>query len=230
MMSLFSFACVLNAQTEKWEYPIKPGSQEWRMTSYAYKVEKSQPPKEILNKWDTGTLFEYCMNYPFNLVTWMYNDPNFGFKHVYEQSSVWQEFVRRKDAVDVLVKYFETFSFERLYEIEEAYIRGIEAHKLYFLEKVVSKTDFTAYLDVAGKRKLANTILQTHLSKQNFPDRIYGYRYNSSLCALIKILESDLSNGELSLTKLRETTRDEYFVDAGMDEAIITKVFNYINR
>jgi len=140
------FSGVIYAQTEKWEYPIKLGSQEWRTTSYDYKVEKSLPPKEILNSWDTDTLFEHCMLYPFNMLAWTYNNPNAGFKRVYDQATVWHEFVRRKDAVEVLIKYFETVSFERLFEIKKLYVLGNELFELYFLEKLVSETDFTTLL------------------------------------------------------------------------------------
>ena len=64
-------ACSLYAQiaTEKkatWDYPVKPGTEEWRESSYEAKIKKSQPSKELLNSWDTETLFRYCINYLFN--------------------------------------------------------------------------------------------------------------------------------------------------------------------
>ncbi len=235
LVFIFCFiACVVNTQAqEKWDYPVKPGSEEWRIMPYNEKVEKLQPPKELVDGWDTEMLFKYCLDYPLNMVTWMYSNPNAGFKVVYEQSTVWQEFVRRKDAVEILMQYFEMLSFKRLFEIKEAYIRGNEMLTLCFLEKLVSETDFTGYLDASGKRKLANAILQTHLRKKDYPDRIYGYSYNSSLSALIKILESDKAvsaNDAISLTKFREKTKNEYFADDDMDAAIITKTLNYINK
>ena len=80
----------INTQERKltWDYPVKPGSEEWRMTSYAEKVEKSQPPKALLNSWDTETLFEYCVNYPFNKVTLLFNNPNDGFKFLSSQDKI----------------------------------------------------------------------------------------------------------------------------------------------
>jgi carbonic anhydrase len=54
LLSIFCLiVSVLSAQTEKaaWDYPVKPGMEEWRNTSYAEKIEKSQPPKELLAGW-----------------------------------------------------------------------------------------------------------------------------------------------------------------------------------
>ena len=231
-MLIFLFTHVVNAQL-KWDYPVKPGSEEWRMISYDEKVEKSQPPKEILKSWNTEFLFQYCIEYPLNGVIWFFNHPNDGFKRAYEQSTVWQEFICRKNALDVFVNYFEKRPYKRLFEIKDSLKRNKELFTLFFLEKVVSETDFTVHLDSLEKRKLANTILQTHQSKKDYPDDFFGFPYNSSLSALLKILENDEevpSNNEISLTKFREKTGNESFVDYILESSIISKVVNYINK
>ena len=224
----------ITAQERKmWNYPIKLGSEEWRVTSYAEKVEKSQPPKELIKSWDTETLFQYCVDYPFNHVTLMFNNPNDGFKRMYEQSSVWQEYVQRKDALGVFIRYFEDRPYKRLFEMSNIEVRNDELMTLYYLEKLVSETDFALHLYSLDKKKLANTILQSHQSKKDFPDEFIGFHYNSSLVALLKIFESEQAlspQNEITLTKFRKKTGNEYFVDDGMDSEIITKAFNYINK
>ena len=234
-ISLFfsMFVCMSYAQTTdtKWDYPVKPGSEEWRMTSYAEKVEKSQPPKEILNSWNTELLFQYCIDYPFNKVIGMFNNPNDGFKRAYEQSTVWQEFIRRKDALGIFVKYFEIRPIKRLVELKNEDVRNNDLVMLFFLEKLVSETDFADHLDLTGRRKLANTILQFHQSKKDYPDIVFGFPYNSSLSALLKILEIDnliSSNDEISLAKFREKTGNESFVNVDVESAILSRAFNYI--
>jgi len=230
------FASVLHAQTTekaKWEYPIKPGSDEWKATSYAKKVELSQPPKELLNSWDTETLFNYCVDYPFNTVVMLFNNPSAGFMRAYEEATMWQEFIRRKDAVEVFANYFEDRPYKRMFERTDTEVRNEELFTMYFLEKLVSLTDFTDHLDSSLRRKLAAVILQTHLSKKEYPDRVYGYPFNSSLSALVKILESDKevsANDEISLSNFRRKTGNESFADDSMDSAILTKVFNYLNK
>ena len=214
----------------KWDYPIKPGMEGWKERPYHENVEKSQPPKELMNSWNTETLFAYCLDYPFNLVTWMFDNPYVGFKFVYDQATVWQEFIRRKDAPDVLTHYFDNLSFERLFEIKEDHFVGHEKLMLYFLEKLISETDFTANLDSSSKRKLVNAVLKTHQNKKKYPDQFLAYSYNTSLYALAKILESDPSNDAISLAKLRETTGYGRSNDENMDATITASVLNYLNK
>jgi len=226
---------VLHAQTTEkadWDYPVKLGSDEWRVMPYSEKVEKSQPPKEILERWDTETLFKYCIDYPFNHVTFMFNNPNDGFKRMYDQSTVWQEFIRRKDALRVFIQYFENRPFQRLFEMDSRE-RTIELHSLFILEKLVSETDFTTHLDSSDKRKLTNTILHNYQGKKEYSYRFRGFLFNASLSALLKILESDQalsSKDEISVAKFREKTGNESFINESMDSAILTQVFNYINE
>ena len=228
---IFGLLCgVLYAQTDRWEYPIEPGMEEWKERPYHENVEKSQPPKELMDGWDTEMLFGYCLDYPFNMVAWMFDNPNAGFMFVYDQATVWQEFIRRKEAPDVFAQYLYNMSFDRLFEIKKTSNSGNELFTIYFLEKIVSETDFTAYLDASGKRKLANAVLQTHQNKKDYPDIFFGYSFNSSLCALVKILESDSANDEISLTALREATDYERFFNNDMDAAITAKVLNYLNK
>jgi len=231
-MVLLSFSAIGQEKKAVWDYPVKPGSEEWKMTSYAEKVEKSQPPKELLSSWDTETLFKYCLDYPFNKVTLLFNNPNDGFKRAFEQSSVWQEFIQRKDAFDIYSKYIESLPYKLLFEMQNIEIRNNKLFTLFFLEKIVSETDFVANVDSENKRKLANIILQNHLNKKNYPEEFIGFGYNSSLSAIVKILESEnviTANDKISLINLRKKTDNEYFVDNEIDTAIIAKALNFVN-
>ena len=217
----------------EWDYPVKPGSEEWRMTSYDYKIEKSQPPKWLLASWSIEVLFRFCIDYPFNKVTLLFNNPNDGFKRAYEQSSVWKEFIQRKDALEVFAQFIEARPYKLLFEITDIEVCNNELFTLFFLEKVVSETDFVGYLNSTDKKKLADIILRNHQDKKNYPQEFFGFPYNSSLTTLLKILESEnivSSKGDYSLTSFREKTGNEYFVDDELDLAITTLTSNYVNK
>jgi hypothetical protein len=208
-----------------WDYPVKPESREWKETSYIEKIKKSQPPKELLISWTTEILFQYCINYPFNKVTLLFNNPNDGFKRVYEQSAVWQEFIQRKDAIDVLTKYLESRPYKRLFAINDIEERNNELFIVFFLDKIVSETNFAANLDARNKKKLTNIILQNHQTKKNYPEEFIGFHYNSSLSAMLKVLDD-----KKSLTDFRAKTDNEFSIDENVDAAIITKATNFINK
>jgi hypothetical protein len=220
-----SFAAMAQEKKVTWDYPVKPGTEEWRETSYSEKIKRSQPEKELLKSWTAEILFQYCINYPFNKVTLLFNNPNDGFKRVYEQSVVWQEFIQRKDAIDVLAKYLESRPYKRLFEINDVEERNNELFTVFFLDKVVSETNFVSSLDIQNRKKLTNIILQNHQSKKNYPEEFTGFHYNSSLSAMLKVMDD-----KNSLTDFRKKTDNEYFVDENTDAAIITKAINFINK
>jgi hypothetical protein len=238
LSAVFSLlACVLSAQTAinkkvTWDYPVKPGSEEWRETSYSEKIRRSQPPKNVMNSWDSETLFQSCIDYPFNKVTLLYNNPNDGFKRVYEQSSVWQEFIQRKDAVSVFMKYIELRPYEKLFKMNKIEERNHELFILFFLDKIVSETNFAANLDFQNRKKLAKIILQNHQNKKIYPEEFIGFHYNSSLSAILKIIGTDgiSSKDRISLINFRNKTDNEAFVDEAMDSLIIKETINYISK
>jgi hypothetical protein len=225
-----SFATMAQEKKLTWDYPVKPDTEEWKEMPYNEKIKKSQPSIELLKNWTTETLFQYCIDYPFNKVILLFNNPNDGFKRVYEQSFVWQEFIQRKDAFEILSKYLESRPYKRLLKMNNIEVRNNELFVLFFLDKIVSETNFAVNLDAENKRKLANIILQSHQSKKNYPEEFIGFHYNSSLSALLKIVESDgvLSEDKISTTDFRKITDNECFVDDSMDYAIITKTMKYI--
>jgi hypothetical protein len=227
-----SLAAIAQDTKVAWDYPVKPGTKEWRETSYSDKIKRSQPSKELLKSWTTDILFQYCIDYPFNKVTLMFNNPNDGFKRVYEQSSVWQEFILREDALGVLIEYLESRSYKQLFKMNNIEDRNNELFILFFLDKIVSETNFVVNLNSQNKKKLANIILQSHQNKKDYPEEFKGFHYNSSLSALLKILESDdvLSEDKISLIDFRTRTNNEYFVDDTIDSIIIIKATKYIKQ
>jgi hypothetical protein len=228
-----SLTAIAQEKKVTWDYPVRPSSEEWKTTSYMEKIERSQPPEDLLRGWDTETLFQYCLAYPFNKVVLMYNNPNDGFKRVYEQSLVWQEFVGRKDALSIFGKYYRSISYKQLFAVGyDETNRNDALFSLFFLDKLVSETTFSERLDVEQKKELIDIVLFIHLDKKNYTE-FTGFHYNASLSAISRVLDSDKtlsSNERISLTTLRERTDNEYFVDDSIDVKIVIKAKNYLKK
>jgi len=109
--------------------------------------------------------------------TWDYPVKTGSEEWRYMPSTVWQEFIRRKDALEVFATYFETRPYKQLLAMSNIEIRNNDLFTLFFLEILVSQTDFANHLDSSRKRKLADIILQSHQSKKNYPDEFYGFSF-----------------------------------------------------
>lgn len=222
-----SISCITIAQEKKtWKYPISIGSKEWKDMSYSDKIQKSQPPSNFLTQVSTKELFSYCINYPFNRDLLLFNNPDDGFKRVFECSTVWQEFVKRKDACIVFVEYYTSFTCDQINNLsgEEKTDR---LFNLFFLEKIIGGTAFLDNLKTEEKKHLASVINSKIKEKKQYPESFLGFTYNSSLSALVKIMETD-NQKSMSLQKFKEATTEECYIVNDIEESIITKVNEYI--
>jgi hypothetical protein len=231
LLLIFVYSYSQDKSTE-WKYPIEVGSTEWRETSYKYKIDKSQPPKAIISEWNTRKLFLYCLDYPFNKVMLMFNNPDKGFKKVFEESLVWQSFIKRADAVDVFVDYYANDSYTDLFSMADNK-NGMDKYlNMFFLEKIVSETDFAENMKTIDRKKITKAIFSNHIDKINYPDYFLGYTYNSSLCALLKVLESDsfLKANQLNLSEFKKVTNQEYYVDTDIEKKILEVTIKYLEK
>ncbi len=142
--------------------------------------------KLILSKPD----IKYFINYPFNKDLLLFNNPNVGFKRVFDNSLVWQSFIRRKDAFAYFFILYKKQNIEELISMKNIDERNNTLFLQFFLEKLVSETSFIEKLDKVSKNKLMQMIFERHIKKCKFLKEYLGFTYNSSLGSIIKILEN----------------------------------------
>ena len=227
---LTTFLSSANAQEETvWDYPVKPGTEEWVKMDYYEKVKISQPPSKFMQEMKTSDLLDLCFYYPFNKTILLFNNPNDGFENVYKYSTVWQEFIERKDAFEFYKKHY-ALSLEELNKISEDNKRNNERFNQFFLEKLASETLFINGLGLEDKKELMRLTLQRHLDKMHYPNEYSGFVYNSTLSVMIKILESDGNNEGLKLKDFKEATENEKVINPEYDNLIIEYSKKYISK
>lgn len=104
------FYCVCDASTSKglsWDYPIKPGSEEWKqLQSHLHKVFSCLIPNVLLPSLSTAELTAICLQYPllFNILA--FNDINQGFDTAIEEFNGLKELFNRADVSTELLKWY----------------------------------------------------------------------------------------------------------------------------
>jgi len=176
-------------QKQKWDYPIKPGSEEWRMTSYAEKLALNQLPNDLTKSLSTSELLEYCLNYPFNKDILLFNNHNGGFAKVFSESLCWQEFLKRPDVLLIFIKSYEKYSSEDIENIKNIDERYNEMFNVFFLEKLVSETDLVSTSDPKMRKLLMTSLLSKQEGRKKYPTQYHGFLYWSALSAIMKILK-----------------------------------------
>src|SRR5690625_4039877 len=76
-----------------YEYPIKPGTPEWKELNYREHMESLQVPEEILRNLTTEALIETVLGYPFIVNTFLFNTYGEGFNAILSDFNGLQELV-----------------------------------------------------------------------------------------------------------------------------------------
>ena len=97
---LFSFFIIFSfvgyAQ-EKWDYPIKPKTEEWKkLESNKTKVEACQVPEYILRDISTNDLMTLCLQYPLLYDVFAFNNTTDGLRKLFSDFNGIREFSKRE--------------------------------------------------------------------------------------------------------------------------------------
>ena len=133
-----------------WDYPVKPGMEEWgQLNSLEKKVNACQIPEELLSSLSTEDLTNICVRYPLlgNVFAW--NTFHYGLNALYDQFNGIRELFKRKDAWKELLKYSNcliTLANSSQFDlVEESYSRFLYSifndEVLFLLGFYVQKAD-----------------------------------------------------------------------------------------
>lgn len=100
----------------KWDYPIRPGSLEWKnFTTHQQMIDACLIPDDILKKMTTVELLKAWESFPLKLDIIAFNTPQLGFEMQKNISSALKILLIRKDAGEVVLKrYKEAKAVEKL--------------------------------------------------------------------------------------------------------------------
>lgn len=93
---------------EAWEYPVKPGMDEWEnYFEPEQKLKASHVPEDILTNMTTEALVETVLNYPLLIDMYAFDTPVLGYQAVSSIFYGLPELASRPDAVTYLNNYIE---------------------------------------------------------------------------------------------------------------------------
>jgi hypothetical protein len=226
-VSLFAVFITSNVYCQIYSFPVKPGTKEWKEMDYNAKVGMSQPKMELINAMNTVDLLKNCLSYPFNKDILLFNNPNEGFRKVFENSILWKEFVKRKDAFNTFSTYYQKVSLDDIDLITDVEVKNNERFNQFFLEKLASETTFISLMADKDKKGMMKIIIEKHKNKQVYPNEYKGFVYNSTLSVMNKLMEGD-SIYSVNSGAFRKATNNELFVDKEMEKKIIESAKKYL--
>lgn len=83
---------------QKWDYPIKPGTEKWKtLATGQAMIDVCQIPEDILQNINTVDLIQTCLNYPLKGNVYAYTNIKDGIEHISLQFNGFKELLLRKD-------------------------------------------------------------------------------------------------------------------------------------
>ncbi len=163
-----------NKPMDAYDFPIKPGTKEWKaLSSHDKMVEACQIPENILKKMSTEGLIETCLNYP--LVGGMFASNNIqsGFNSIVSKFNGLQELLQRKDVGSkLLMRYRQFRKLDSQTLKKELGDTGL-FHFLSF-EVLISQDAVLSKMTKGERIELLKECVVKYQEKRKYPDT-FGY-------------------------------------------------------
>jgi hypothetical protein len=181
-----------------WDYPVKPGTAEWKAYNSPEEIYTAlQVPENILKRIDTESLVQICLDYPATTIFHVCNTPQQGFEEFRKQFNGIRELMSRKDAASFLLKKYASMSldgFNPLWTLENqgSFVLGFYYMEL-FLVQVLSS------LNESERGILLQESVKKFDMKQSREDLFGGINRGSTIWVMAKTL---VSENKLNVSKI----------------------------
>ncbi|MBW6536520.1 MAG: hypothetical protein K0B11_16030 [Mariniphaga sp.] len=196
-----------------WDYPVKPGSEEWKaLKNQKEKLEVCQIPEDILQDIPTNKLMELCFNYPLIYDILAFNSTQTGMNEFRRNFNGLNEFVQREDASDLLIRRYSDVQ-PRGYDKNWTNIqKGYYSLEIIAIELFLSQNEIIDKMTLSQKQDLVRELLKKLEEKED--KELYGKTSQMSIgFALSRILQN--SGFQWNQIYAETKTEIERFIEYG---------------
>ena len=188
------------------------------------RIKKMQIPDDVIDKLSTGELLTICLDFPYNIDIFFYDDFQKGFEILKKEFNGYEELMKRPDLYEVIITKGNSLQkeIERVYQLSEIE-RGEFSIKWFFFEMIVAQDEILLNFSENTESTLMATILNNKETKENFPSIFSPLNEIPTILSIVKIA---LQNPELY--PIEEDIKDELidftYNPLGLNENIIKSV------
>jgi hypothetical protein len=203
--------CALSAQVVSdkkliWDYPIKPGTEEWKkFESNEEMVKACQIPEKILVSLSTEELTDICLQYPLLYDVFAFNNLNNGLDKLFDDFNGIRELYKRTDTSDGLIKRYaqkvENLSFldGEASELEKGYfVISVSA-----LEVLLSRIERLEHTGKEVQKSILQNLVSGYEGKYKYADYFKGFGLQTNVYSRSQVI-SKLDILSVGLLPLKE--------------------------
>ncbi len=213
ILSLAVHAALSQRIHEPYDYPIKPGTEEWvNLKDPLERYEACQIPPDILSNLETRALIQSCLGFPFFLDVHAYDNLQIGFQNVYKRFNGLQELYKRDDIGTNLIHIYREMTEEGMDSWSEDQ-QGRFSLVLGYLELTIAQDAIVEKLTQNEITLLRQVAVRQFENKHRRTDVFGGNSLNITAWLLTKLLKADGREALLLKTSTQEDL-DTYYSTA----------------
>jgi len=175
---LFTILLFGNAYSQNkngvYDFPIKPGTNEWKaLKTHDEMLKVLKIPENVVKSMNTQDLLNTCLNYPLFSDIWALNNLQNGFDYVIKDFNGLQELLKRDDLhIEIVKKYkdIKVTGYEKTWTDLEIGTYIIELAKI---EMLAARSECLAKMIKEEKKQMIEKALN-NLDEINMEKNIYG--------------------------------------------------------
>jgi hypothetical protein len=160
--------------TDAYDYPIKPGTDEWKaLGSHDEMLQACQIPESILKDMSTAGLVETVLNYPLLLDYMAYDSRQYGLDMVVSHFNGLQELFNREDAGTELLARYRTMDPAAIDNDWTDVEKGSYSFSFQDIEALLAQEPILTNLTEAQRQELLTEAIAKYQAKQQHAE-VYG--------------------------------------------------------
>lgn len=132
----------LFSQETGWDYPIRPGSEEWAtLPTTADRIKAIQVPEDILHRLSDQQLLDLILNYPFFTSYILSDNPFDGYQRTMVTLNAYRELKSRPESLNLIFDHYNRMDLSQINKLGESAEIGRFALRVSAIELMI--TDFS---------------------------------------------------------------------------------------
>ncbi|MDR0667997.1 MAG: hypothetical protein LBF90_05200 [Prevotellaceae bacterium] len=220
---LFSFALIAQENDIIWDYPVKPGSEQWATFATGKQLlEACQIPQVVLDNINTTDLVGLCLDYPLLFEYTAFSDEREGIRIMMENFNGLKELSKRKDGAQKLANVYKGFPVVPSIMIKKDDI----PYKLILLELLLANDSFINQLSTDELVELNKIVLNKYEYKLKHTD-VYSI-YNIKRTFLLGAVVLDKQNKS---TKTQQSVIKNFIKNYNnADSSLLTEISKILSQ
>ena len=191
LFSLLIFLSFITYAQEKWDYPIKPRTEEWKnLENHQKRLEVCQIPESVLQNISTNDLMILCLQYPFLSNVLAFNNMNAGLDMLFINFNGIREFSKRENVLNSLREQYllEISAFPEILKGGVDLDIGYAVIRISTLEVLLSCKDFHNGVSKENQKKILESLLFGYREKIKYSKYFRGTGFTTNLFARANVI------------------------------------------